>query len=354
MSFYLFYKYYQIRKENLGLNKFLIAFGLLYGFGFSGIVLRSFNSYFIENLLIRTILNDVSHILISIAAISFLIVVSLKDFKKLINEMISRILALITVVISILILIIEDVIFSAFLIFSSIFIGVVFMIYFHFKLIQKSTGSVKNRILFLFIGEILIVFGIIFGTEINPYLFTPIGQEIVRTLFTPLVILGQLIVFYAFYDFPVFLEFNWQKNLIKLYIISKNRRKVIYNYNFITKTNDIVEDSPNNNIFFSKGIIGIEKIISMLTKTEQDKIQRINQDGQILLFNYGTDDLETLIFCINVSEDMISTIFFLKMVKELFQNLYKNVLNDLDAIKGSETQIFNNFNDEIRRILSKS
>ena len=35
MCFYLFYKYFQIRKENLGLNKFLIAFGLLYGFGFT-------------------------------------------------------------------------------------------------------------------------------------------------------------------------------------------------------------------------------------------------------------------------------------------------------------------------------
>ena len=218
MCFYLFYKYYQIRKENLGLNKFLIAFGLLYGFGFTGIVLRAFNSYFVNELAFKVILNNISHIVISIAAISFLLIISLKDFNSLLNRIIIKIVIVITITASILILLIEDGILKNMIIFSSIFIGVIFMIYFHIILIQNSTGNVKVRILILFLGEVLVVIGIIFGTEKDPFLFTPEGQLLARNIFTPFIIMGQLIIFYAFYDFPVFLEFKWQDNLDSFYV----------------------------------------------------------------------------------------------------------------------------------------
>jgi hypothetical protein len=354
MCFYSFYKYYQIRKENLGLNKFLIAFGLLYGFGFTGIVLRAFNSYFVNELAFKNMLNNTSHILISIAAISFLLVISLKDFNSLLNVIVIRLLVVITFVLSILILVIEDEILKNLLIFSSILIGLIFMIYFHVILIQNSTGNVKVRILIIFIGEILVVIGIIFGTEKNPYLFTPAGQLLARNVFTPLIIVAQLIIFYAFYDFPVFLEFKWQENLDRFYVIDKNKLKVIYNYNFRTNSSEIIEETSNNSLFFSKGLIGIEEIISLITRTKGDKIQKINQEDQIMIFNYGTDGLESLIFCIIVNKDMVSMAFFLKILQTAFQNHFKSLLNDLEAIEGKEFIIFNKFSEEIDYLIKKS
>jgi hypothetical protein len=354
MCFYLFYKYYQIRKENLGLNKFLIAFGLLYGFGFTGIVVRAFNSYFVNDLAFNIILNNASHILISIAAISFLLIISLKDFKSLLNSTIIRIIIIIAFVASILIMLIEDEVLKNLVIFSSILIGVIFMIYFHVILIQNATGNVKVRILILFIGELLVVIGIVFGTEKDPYLFTPEGQLLARNVFTPLIILGQLIIFYAFYDFPVFLEFKWQENLDSFYVIDKKRLKLIYNYNFRTKSSEIVEASSDKNVFFSRGLIGIESIISLITKTKGDKIQRINQEDQIMIFNYGTNGLESLIFCIIVDDDMVSMTFFLKVLQKLFQNRFKLLLNDIEAIEGRENIIFDKFKEEIDNLLIKS
>ena len=354
MSFYLFYKYYKIRKENLGLNKFLIAFGLLYGFGFTGIVFRAFNSYFVNDLVFNVILNNISHVLVSIAAISFLIIISLKDFKSLLNRIIIRIIIIITLMASSLILLMSDNNLKNLIILSSLLIGLVFMTYFHIILIQNSTGNVKIRILILFIGEVLVVIGIIFGTEKNPYLFTPEGQILVRDAFTPLIITGQLIIFYAFYDFPVFLEFKWQENLNYFYVIDEKRLKLIYNYNFKTKSSEIVEESSDKNVFFSKGLIGIEKIVSLITRTKEDKIQRINQEDQIMIFDYGTDGLESLIFCIIVNEDMVSVAFLLKMLQKLFQNRFKNLLSDFEAIEGKEYIIFDKFKEEIENLIKKS
>ena len=343
MCFYLFYKYYKIRKENLGLNKFLIAFGLLYGFGFTGIVLRAFNSYFVNDLLFNAILNNISHVIISIAAISFLLIISLKDFSSLLNKIIIRLIILITIVSSSLILLIGDGILKNLIVFTSLLIGIIFMTYFHIILIQNSTGNVKIRIFTLFIGEILVVIGIIFGTEKNLYLFTPEGQILVRDMFTPLIIMGQLIIFYAFYDFPVFLEFKWQENLNYFYVIDRKRLRLIYNYNFRTKSSEIVEESSDQNIFFSKGLIGIEKVISLITKTKEDQIQRINQEDRIMIFTYGTDGLDSLIFCITVNDDMVSMAFLLKTLQKLFQNRFKSLLSDLEAIEGKEFIIFDKF-----------
>ena len=228
------------------------------------------------------------------------------------------------------------------------------MTYFHIILIQNSTGNVKIRIFTLFIGEILVVIGIIFGTEKNLYLFTPEGQILVRDMFTPLIIMGQLIIFYAFYDFPVFLEFKWQENINYFYVIDEMRLRLIYNYNFRTKSSEVFEESSDENVFFSKGLIGIEKIVSLITRTKEDKIQRIDQEDQIMIFNYGTDGLESLIFCIIVNDDMVSMAFILKMLQKLFQNRFKNLLSDLEAIEGNEYIIFDKFKEEIDNLTKKS
>ena len=95
----------------------LIAFGLLYGFGFTGVVIRSINNYYIENLTIHNFLNDISHIIIAIAVFSFLIIVAQKEFNKLINIKIAKIVALIALIFSIIILFIEEVIIILILIF---------------------------------------------------------------------------------------------------------------------------------------------------------------------------------------------------------------------------------------------
>lgn len=357
ISVYFFYRYFQIKDEKLGINKFLLAFGLLYFFGFTGIGIRTINSYYINNSLINDFLLNLSHILIFFGAFSFLMIVSQKSFNKLINTNFSKIVSIITFFLSLLILIIDNIILDGVFVIISLFLGSIFMVYFHIKLIQKSAGNVKRRILILFFGEILIIMMVVIGAEKNPYLFNPMQQQIVALIYNPLMILGQMIVFYAIYNFPIFLEFNWQDNLVKLFIIDSRRLEILYYYNFSRKGNNerkIKEDSNTlqaYNIIFPGGIVGMESIISVITKSKESKIEKVQQGENLILLDYGGENMSFLIFCILVKKEMVSMRYFLNTVKNKFNDIYKNILIELENLEGEYPQIFEDFNNDIVKIL---
>lgn len=354
ISAYFFYLYYRSRKEKLKINSSLLAFGLLYGFGFTGVVIRTINSYYVEDSIMFNFLLKFSHISIFIAVFSFLLIISQKSFNELVNTKITKVVSVITIALSILIFFINDNTILGILLLVSLFIGGVYMLFFHIKLIKKSTGDIRKRLLFLLIGEILIVLVIVIGAEKTPYIFSPEQQNIIAILYNPLVILGQLIVFYSIYDFPIFLEFEWQNNILNLYIIDIKRLKIIFQYNFVKNNKEqlmIKQDSESLNIIFSGGIIGIEKIISAITKSRESKIEKIRQGDYFVLLNQGKDDLAFLTYCILVKKDMVSIQYFLKLIKKEFTKLYGKILLDLKSIEEKESQIFVEFNKKIENIL---
>ncbi|MFX1575297.1 MAG: hypothetical protein ACFFB0_21385 [Promethearchaeota archaeon] len=360
ISFYFFYRYFRIKKEKLGINKFLLAFGLLYGFGFTGVVFRTITSYYVENSRLSNFILNFSHILIFIGTISFLLIISQKDFNELINIKITRLVCIITVIISILILFVINITIVGILILVAIFIGGIYMLFFHIKLINNSTGNIRNKLILLLIGETIIVVMIIIGAEKNPYLFTPNQQNIIALIYSPIVILGQLIVVYAIFGFPTFLEFNWQDNLLSLYIIDSERFKVIYYYNFVKSNEEYLENnkalrnSNKYNVLFPGGIIGIDNIISKITKSKESKIEKIKQGENLILLNHGRRDLAFLMYCILIKKEMVSIRYFLKLICEQFSKLYRNILLDLNAIEGKENQIFLDFNKKIEILLHTS
>ena len=360
ISVYFFYRYFRIKNEELRINKFLLAFGLLYGFGFTGIVIRTINSYYVENTILSNSILTISHILVFIATFSFLFIISQKDFNDLLNTKITKVVCAITFIISFFIFIVNNVTIVGVLILTAILIGGLYMLFFHIKLIKNSTGNVRNKLLLLLIGETIIVIMIIIGAEKNPYFFTLKQQNIITLIYSPVVILGQLIVFYAIFGFPIFLEFNWQENLLSLYIIDSDRLKIIFHYNFIKNNKEHLEikqdfkDSRKYNILFSSGIIGIDNIISIITKSKESKIERIKQGENQILLNHGEGDLTFLAYCILVKKEMISIRYFLKLIRNKFTEFYRNVLLDLDAIEGKESQIFLDFNNKIEILINKN
>ncbi|MFW9987070.1 MAG: hypothetical protein ACFFC3_00240 [Candidatus Odinarchaeota archaeon] len=357
ISIYFFYRYFQIKDEELGINKFLLAFGLLYGFGFTGIVIRTINSYYIDNSILSNFNLRVSHILIFIATFSFLAVISQKSFRDLINTKITKVVCGFTFIISLFILIINNITFVGILVIVAVFIGGLYMLFFHLKLLKKSSGIIRNKLILLLIGESVIIIMIIIGAEKNPYLFTELQQSIIAIIYNPIVILGQLIVFYAIFGFPIFLEFNWQENLLSFYIINSDKTQVLFHYNFIKNNKKLLEADKDlkgareYNVIFPEGIIGIEKIISRVTESPENKIEKIKQGENLILLNYGEGDLSFLMYCIFVKKEMISIKYFLKLIGNRFTELYKNVVLDLNAIEGKESQIFLDFNNEIKLLL---
>ncbi|MBN1217173.1 MAG: hypothetical protein JXA99_17265 [Candidatus Lokiarchaeota archaeon] len=356
ISAYFFYRYFKVKKEQVEINKILLAFGLLYGFGFTGIIIRTINSFYIDNLQLSSIFMNLSHILVFIGILSFLLIISQKTFNQFINIKVTRIISIITIILSILILIFMNIniFILGILILVALFIGGIYLLFFHISLIQKSKGNIRNRFVYLLIGELIIVIVIVFGAEKMPSLFSSEQQNIVKVISNPLIIFGQLIVFYSIYDFPIFLEFNWQKCILKLYIIDVNKLKILYQYKFDNKNNDQIklEDSTDSfNIIFSGGIIGIKKLLSSLTKSKESTIEKIRQGEYFILLTQGEADLSFLTYCLLIKKEMISIQYFLNLIKKEFIKSYGNILYDLDSCKDKENQIFLDFNKTIENIL---
>ena len=69
ISIYFFYQYYNLKEDKLDLNKILIAYGFLYSFGLTGIVVRTIDTYYVEDPLFSNLLSDLTLIFIFLGTI---------------------------------------------------------------------------------------------------------------------------------------------------------------------------------------------------------------------------------------------------------------------------------------------
>lgn len=352
ISFNFFYEYYKIKDEKIKLNKILIAFGILFGIGLTGIVIRIINTYYVEDLILKTFLINFTHILIAIAIITFQVIVSSDSFNEIIKTNLSKAICIFTIIMTILILIFQTSFIQIYLIVLSILVGAVYMFIFHINLILITKGSIKKRFIIIFLGEILLLYSVIMGAEEIIFYFNPILQYIIQITFIPLIILNLLIIFFGAFNFPVFMEFNWKEKISKIYIVDKRTFNILYTFDF-TKLFTFKDDQigiplkpAENQLIFSRGIIGINAIISGITNN--NKIEIIHQDGLIILLKHGDDPFSFLLFCLIVKKEMNSINYFFKTIKSKFQEQYKNILPNLDDIEGNEVNIFKNFDETIK------
>lgn len=357
IGFYFLYRYLKIRKEGLVLNRFFLAFSLLYNFGVTGMTLRHIFQYYFEGIIEYDYLMDCTHFLVAIAAISFLIILSSNAFDYLIRVQVTRIISFIAIFLSVLIFIVPDRVIKNSLILLSAALGGIFAFFAHIQLIKKSAGQVKIRLQLLFLGNIIIAIAIVFLTENHLPIYNSEQQEVVKYLFAPVFILGEAVVLFAIFDIPIFLEFNWKESLIKLYIIDAHGNQIIFDYDFSKSDDKSLESSQNNDnteTFFSSGLIGIETIVGAVTDSQKEKISRIQQGDLLILLEHGDDQYKFLIYCVTVRQELLSTTFFLHTIKKRFQTHFKTLLHYLDALKGKEKEIFNKFSTDVINILNNS
>ncbi|MFX1238497.1 MAG: hypothetical protein ACFFAS_11110 [Promethearchaeota archaeon] len=354
ISFYLLYRYLKVRKEGLDLNKFFLAFSLLYAFGFTGLSLRHLFLHYFEDFDSFDTLINISHFMIFLAGFLFLITISNKAFNYIISTKMNKIINATNVIMTILIFLISDRIVKNVLILAAVITGGIFALVFHIQLIKKSTGQIKSRLRYLSFGNFIIGIAFVFFAEKNLLIFNSQQQEVIKLLFAPTVILGQIIVFLSIYDIPIFLEFNWKNNLIKLYVIDGRNKQIIYDYDFTKSSRkdlDSTQYDDNDKVFFSSGLIGIENIVNAVTDSQKEKITKIQQGDMLILLNHGDDPFSFVIYCTTVKKELLSTRFFLRVIKRDFQNNFKTILHYLDAIKGKEKEIFYQFNSNIANII---
>ncbi len=357
VAIYFIYTYFKYKDKNLGLNKILLAFGLLYAFGFTGVFLRTINSYYLTDVSIKDPLDDISHVILIIGTLLFQIIVSSKDFNQVLNIKISKSLILLNIFFSFMIFISHDIFIRSILIFSADAVGLIYIVFFNLRLIKLTYGNIKRRLLYIMAGEVIFLLTLLIGSEEVLNFISVIYHEPYLVILMFLQILGLIIVILGIYDFPAFLEFEWRKNLITLYIFNEENFELLFHFDFRSYFENSNADTliePHNDskmLIALGGIKGIEKIFANITNSASKKINIIAHGDVTILLEYTDIGSHSIIFLLMIQKDMKSIHYFLQMIIEKFVSTYETIFTHLTNLIGDKSIFFTYFNKFIIPLL---
>jgi hypothetical protein len=186
-----------------------------------------------------------------------------------------------------------------------------------------------------------------FGTDL---------RTIIELITIPTLLFGLLMVLLGIVRFPVFLEFEWKNVLINFYIINRDNQYIIFEYNFTQENREKHEkynqfNYENKQIFFTKGLVGIEHIISSIKGKNEGNIKEITLGNYTILIQRGNYQSFPLDYIIIIEEDMSSVRFFLKSLKEKFENIYFPTIDKLSS-QSEQQEIVKGFKEIISKQLN--
>ncbi|MFX0102930.1 MAG: hypothetical protein ACFFCS_25400, partial [Candidatus Hodarchaeota archaeon] len=244
----------------------------------------------------------------------------------------------------------------------------IYILIFQIRLVLGSMGSIKSRLKLFITGEVICLFGLISAAELIMDMLVTIIPENLKD-FTILIgvgtlIIGFTIIFISGYNFPenAFYEVEWKRSLLKLFIVDVNTNKSLYNCTFsditsesgeekkgIGKVNQ--EDITSGDALFSGGIVGIESLVSEISKAEAQKTNKIDRGNSFILLEYGSESFLPVLYALVVNKDLDSLAFFLKNVRVQFESFYNRILQNLDKIPTKREQLFSSFDMILKNIL---
>ncbi len=353
ISGYYLYLYWSHKKEGLRLNKILLAYGILYGFSLGGAALRTIATYYLSAGVFQDNAMVISHILIATAVISFQAIISSKDFNDIFNIQISRAILIESIVISTLLLLFQSPDLQLLLIIIAAGTGITYIAAFHYRLIKHAQTPIKKRLKLIVFGDGLMLLGIFEEAREILAIFPSSFHSFMIFTAAPIIFIGLLFVIFGLFQFPVFLEFEWKENLLAFFVIESKSNKLLYSFDFSScnihkdKSKEQSYIDEEKELFFSKGLSGIESVTSFITNSEAGKIGKIKQGNLLIQLIYGEEPVKSILYVLLVKKEMNSSTYFLKDLMNHFLTLYKSVLRNFEAISGSEEGIFSHFSDLI-------
>jgi len=236
-----------------------------------------------------------------------------------------------------------------------VLISGLYIAFLQYRIIQTSIGSIKKRFILIFLGEIIMIISLFFGARIVAEFFQYQNRDLLYIIGMILMFSGSLIFFLSVYNFPPFFETGWKTNLIQLFIINQKNNNCLYSMDFkeFFKRDKHISDSiliDDKDRFFSGGLLGIDAIISEITNTKKEKINKIKQGDSFILLDYGTKP-SFITYALLVKNDINSIRYCLNDIKTQFESFYKEILMNLDEIKGNEELLFGSFDIILKNII---
>ncbi|MFX0076326.1 MAG: hypothetical protein ACFE96_12850 [Candidatus Hermodarchaeota archaeon] len=347
LSVYFLYIYAKHRKEKIGLNKLLLAFSVIFSIGATSYIFLIIGLFYLQGLLEIFLRIGISILQGGILAI--LLILLTKSFLSLINSKVVKILSVLSgiSIIYLVFLYIKPLGFLPSIIIG--FTGGAYFMFFQVKLVKLTSGAIHTRLEMTLIGEILFLVGIVLSLA---SLDVPILVDLKDGIY--LIVcnsgnIGLIIVLYGTFKFPGVPEFNWQNNLLKLYVIDVKNLFELYSYDFNNRKN--IVEKPNNSAINSLGVVGISDVFDEITKTYKNKIKSIKYGDFNILLEYEEDLKSQFLFVLFVHKNMKSLQLFLNKVKDQFLTSYESLLSNYDIVEKFRETIFSGFDLVLQKIL---
>ncbi|MHA1150997.1 MAG: hypothetical protein ACTSR8_22475 [Promethearchaeota archaeon] len=349
ISVYFFFQYYRNRKFEFELNKIFLALGLFSLFILTAFIIRILNNYYIEDWFFIVLTGKLIVFFFLLAGIVFLLTMLGERLSEIINATVIRILIILNLISSFLLIFIdlESPLISIILIPNSIVL--LYIYYIQIKLLKKSMGQVKSRFKKILIGEFLFGVSVVFGSEetiLPPFL----NENVILISAIFIAGIGLLIIFLGVFRFPIFVEFGWSSELVRLFIIDQNNLRGIYFYDFLEGEKKELEEDNKDQIH-SKGIIGIKTIIGRIMSSKKTEIRVIEHGDYLILLSHGDDSLRFITYALLVKRNMKTFTYLLDIIKEKFQNYYKVLLLELDKLQDYNKDLFISFDEFIKSLI---
>lgn len=342
ISSYLTWQYLKNKRKLVGLNKLFLAFVMLIGISVTSLVLRVLDSFYIQYQNLADFMGTLVAFIILISFITFLLMLSSKEFSEVFNIFLTRLISLLLLGVSIIMLLMSSTFLSKISFIILLLIGFSYLFGIQVKFLRLSTSDVTKRFRKILIGELFLGIGII-SEEIIP-LFQISIDNIYSLVFIIIALLGLIIFSLGIYRFPAFLEFGWRDNLLKVIIVDQRNLTMLYTYDF-AKENPQAETTTSplsvqdKEVIFSKGIIGVETILNSIKKGQKTKLEKIEHENFIILLTYGEEPYSFLTYALLVKKSVKSLEYILKVIKDQFQGFYKEILLHLDYFEGNEGKV---------------
>ncbi len=250
--------------------------------------------------------------------------------------------------------IIEEIQFLLYL--TTLILGIQLSIYIFYRYLKvKHEGLPLNKlilsygVILIFVGNLLSIVSLISILEIIAGFIPSEYILIIFSIGFTLVFVGFILTLVGLYTFPAFYGFKWEGNILKLFIINEKNNVCLYSHDFSKIKSEHTQKDYEQ--LFSVGIIGIDIVLSAITNTRGEKINKIKQADSLILLEYSSGISSQIIYALVVKKDLKSNIYFLKSIKSQFESFYKEILRELDSLKGSEEQLFGSFDVIIEDLL---
>jgi hypothetical protein len=363
LAVYFFYQYRKLRDVNLKLNRILLSFGTFTLLLIFGALQINISRVLIEDPLLKEIVIRSGWCCALSSPIGFLYFINIKEFSELMNLKILKIFMILSLTPIVIVLVIPSTRSPIFL--SSIFFTVLsayYILSFQIKVIRRSIGLIRTKFIQFFFGELVSLSSLGIAVPVGLGVFPPGLNEIIYFFGVLVLFTGFLILFFSGYEFPPFYEFEYRENLSKLFIINQKDNTCLFYCDLAElvaqqtqkKKSDSAAPRGDSDQIFSGGIVGIESIITAITGTQTEKIDKIKREDAFILLEYGT--IEPFItYALVVRKDLSSLRHLLQSIKRKFEFYYKDFLlnlNNFSEIK-DQGRLFEDFKPIIKNILKQ-